>query len=393
VTDLQLVDGDGLTFATELRSRQPDASVIITTGFDVEQRGSGDLLDSGSCYLKKPWTDLELAQAVVGARESYVERRSLTTALLATPGCRVLLVDDQSSDTVRLLAQLEQSRACSEIKCCHTLTHAKSVLRERTFDAVLLGITRHEGEPEIAIELLQAAAPDAAIFSVIDHEPDAGSASAASPLAPPYLIPRSAAPETWHAALRHGIERKHQERKLTYVAHHDPLTQLLNRTAFSEQVAEALAASRATNGCCAVMHFNVGGFKSLNETHGADAGDTVLCEIGRRIQASVREEDVVARLGSDEFGVLLAQVDDAVVCARVAQRIVDITCLPVLLRDDVQLLLRATVGIAVSPESGNTAEALLRAADSAMRSAKSQGDSYMVHEPAKAKARAPKRAG
>jgi len=389
VTDLQLVDGDGLTFATELRSRQPDASVIITTGGDVEQRASDDLLDAASCYLKKPWTDLELAQAVVGARQSYVDRRSLHASPEPSRRHRVLLLDDQASDTVRLLAQLERSGACSEIKCCQTLTHAKSVLRERTFDAVLIGVVRHEGEPGTGIAQLTSAAPDAALFLLTDHEPEACSTLGASH----YLVPRAAAGETWHSALRQGIERKHQERKLTYVAHHDPLTHLLNHGAFSEKVDAAIAASQATHTFCAVMHFNVRGFRALNETHGADAGDTVLCEVGRRIQASIREEDAVGRLGGDEFGVLLAQVDDAVVCARIAQRILDITYLPVLLRDDVQLLVRGSVGIAVSPQSGQAAEALLRAADAAMRKAKVQGIDYLVDEPPKPKARAPKRAG
>jgi diguanylate cyclase (GGDEF)-like protein len=107
----------------------------------------------------------------------------------------------------------------------------------------------------------------------------------------------------------------------------------------------------------------------------------VLCEISRRIQASVREEDTVARLGGDEFAVLLAHVDDAQVCARVAQRILDIASLPVLLRDEVETCVRASLGIALCPESGQTADALLSAADSAMYSAKARGGGYQMHGP------------
>jgi diguanylate cyclase (GGDEF)-like protein len=95
----------------------------------------------------------------------------------------------------------------------------------------------------------------------------------------------------------------------------------------------------------------------------------------------VREEDLVARLGGDEFGVLLAEVTDPAIAARVAQRILDITSLPVLLRDELATSLRASLGIALFPDAGQTPDALLRAADSAMYAAKAKGGGYLLCSP------------
>jgi diguanylate cyclase (GGDEF)-like protein len=379
VTDLALPDGsDGVTLVHELRSVQPDASFIITTGFDVEYRAQGGLDDSIACFLKKPWSEQQLASAVDDARASYRIRRS-SHAPATEQRYAVLLVEDEAADAEHLLAQLEHGGVCSEIKHCQTLAHATSLLRSRIFDAVLVDLSMVGGAGPEQIQQLKAAAPEAALLVLSDHEHQAANVIAVRNGAQDFLIKRDTDVELMRRALQHAIERKHQERKLSYLAHHDPLTQLANRTSFVQRLEACLATAQRAGTRCAVMFLDLDGFKQVNDDHGHEAGDTVLCEVARRIQASVREEDTVARLGGDEFAVLLEHVEDAQVCARIAQRILDIAGLPVLLGEDVETCVRASVGIALCPDAGHTSEALLRAADAAMYRAKSCGGGYQLH--------------
>jgi diguanylate cyclase (GGDEF)-like protein len=153
----------------------------------------------------------------------------------------------------------------------------------------------------------------------------------------------------------------------------------MNRAAFCDKLEESTAHTRRTGRHCAVMFLDLDGFKQINDVHGHEAGDAVLCEVARRIQASVREEDTVGRLGGDEFAILVEELDDPQVCTRVAKRLLEITHVPVLLRDEVHASVRISVGIALCPASALTGDALLRAADAAMYVAKAAGGGYHVH--------------
>ncbi|MET0391004.1 MAG: diguanylate cyclase [Polyangiales bacterium] len=378
VADLLLPETDGVTLVHELRSIQPEASFIITTELDVRYCADGGLEDSIACFLRKPWSEPALRSAVDRARESFRARRTTHAPQLSYA---VLIVEDDAVDAEHLMAQLELGGVCSEIKHCQTIAHAISLMRSRQFDAVLVNLGLAGPNDRGGLERLKSAGPEAALIVLGSHDHESENVLAVRHGAQDYLVKSHTDVELLRRALQHGIERKHQERKLSYLAHHDPLTQLINRAAFMERLDAAVAATRRTGARCAVMFLDLDGFKLVNDTHGHEAGDTVLCEIGRRIQASVREEDLVGRLGGDEFGVLLAPVDDGLVCQRVAQRILDITSMPVLLRDDVEVAIRPSIGVAVCPDSGQSGDVLLRAADAAMYTAKATGCGHLMHAP------------
>jgi len=291
----------------------------------------------------------------------------------------VLLIEDDAQDARSWSALLELGGLCHDIKHCSGVAHATSLLRNRQYDAVLLGGSLLGEAARAAIEQLHAATAEAALFVLGRKEHESENVLAVRSGAQDYLVKGHTDAELLRRALQLGIERKHQERKLAYLAHHDPLTQLSNRTAFAERLEHSVQSAQAGGARCAVMFLDLDGFKQVNDAHGHEAGDTVLCEISRRIQASVREEDLVARLGGDEFGVLLAEMADPTIAGRVAQRILDITSMPVLLRDELEVTVRASLGVALYPDSGQTPDALLRAADGAMYAAKAKGGGYLLH--------------
>jgi len=163
--------------------------------------------------------------------------------------------------------------------------------------------------------------------------------------------------------------------------HYDALTDLPNRMLFSQRLDTALREAGSRSGRAAVLYIDLDNFKSVNETLGHQAGDILLVDVSRRLQASVREVDTVARLGADEFTVVLGDIDRRDTAEGVAKRILANLIRPITVGDR-QLCVSASIGIALFPEDGTTAEDLLRGADSAMHAAKSGGNNtYRLYSP------------
>ena len=180
---------------------------------------------------------------------------------------------------------------------------------------------------------------------------------------------------------RDVTERKELEHQLAHQAFHDPLTGLANRALFTDRVEQALRrdGSRPT-----VLFVDLDDFKTVNDSLGHAAGDSVLQEVARRLRIAVRPTDTVARFGGDEFAVLLEGVNDSAMAADAAARILHALELAYEI-DGRQVFPRASVGICLVDREDTVPEAaeLLRNADVAMYMAKrdSKG-SYRVFEPA-----------
>ncbi len=166
------------------------------------------------------------------------------------------------------------------------------------------------------------------------------------------------------------------ERPADHRLHHDPLTSLPNRGHFRERLEQVLGASRGgSRPMLAVLYLDLDGFKPINETHGPSVGDAMLREVAVRLARSVRAEDMVCRLGGDEFACLLGQRMDRQQLARLAQKLVDTVAEPQQF-GDTKVSVRPSIGIALCPHDGATADGLLKKADAAMYRAKRQRSGY-----------------
>lgn len=156
-------------------------------------------------------------------------------------------------------------------------------------------------------------------------------------------------------------------------AFHDLLTGLPNRALFNDRLEHGLAQATRHERNLAVMFIDLNDFKKINDTHGHDAGDEVLQTISRRLTASTRDDDTVSRHGGDEFLYLLTEVDSEQELTRVAEKLAVSIEMPfgVTVGDVVvNLSLSASIGIAIFPKDGSTAQALVKSADKAMYQAK-----------------------
>jgi diguanylate cyclase (GGDEF)-like protein/PAS domain S-box-containing protein len=172
--------------------------------------------------------------------------------------------------------------------------------------------------------------------------------------------------------LKDITEQKRYEGRLTYLAHHDTLTRLPNREQFLERSREVLSRAARHGGAVGLLFVDLDGFKRVNDTHGHSAGDRLLQSVAERLRACVREEDLVARMGGDEFCVLLDGIKDPRDAAIVAQKLIgELGRLFVF--DGIELAITASVGISCYPKDGADIAPLLQCADSAMYRAKENG--------------------
>jgi len=166
--------------------------------------------------------------------------------------------------------------------------------------------------------------------------------------------------------------RIENEEKLHYLANYDSLTDLANRAYFYDSLEKEIIRSPRTNESLAVLFIDLDHFKFINDHYGHDVGDLLLKNISTMLKNSVREGDLVARMGGDEFSVILYDIDDANGMARVAQNILNKIKKPIDIQG-VKINVSASIGIAYYEGYGITMEELIKSADTAMYSAKSQG--------------------
>ena len=168
------------------------------------------------------------------------------------------------------------------------------------------------------------------------------------------------------------MARKAAEQNLRFVASHDPLTGLFNRSIFHERLHQALAQAGRFGRTLSLLFIDLDGFKLINDTLGHNAGDALLVELANRLRATLREGDVIGRMGGDEFVVLIEESGGATQVAEVAKKIREAATRPFLLQGRV-CQVTASIGISLYPDDGKDAQSLLKSADMAMYLVKQQG--------------------
>jgi diguanylate cyclase (GGDEF)-like protein/PAS domain S-box-containing protein len=169
-----------------------------------------------------------------------------------------------------------------------------------------------------------------------------------------------------------AIQLQHDARRLEFLAHHDALTGLPNRAMFLERAREAVAHARRHDKTAALLFVDLDSFKQVNDSLGHDVGDGLLEVIASRLRACVRGDDFIARIGGDEFCVLLQDIAEPREAAAVAQKLIHELGKDYRI-DEHEISCGASIGIACVPQDGNDVATLLRLADAAMYRAKEAG--------------------
>ena len=198
------------------------------------------------------------------------------------------------------------------------------------------------------------------------------------------MIPDAAGnPSRYVSIFSDCTEAWQKDEHTRYLAFHDALTGLANRTLLQDRLGHALALAQREERRMALMFLDLDGFKQVNDRYGHDIGDDLLKHVAQVLQSLVRETDTVARMGGDEFVVLIENSNETLSDLEpIAVRVLESIGRPIAIRGQ-QVRIGASIGIALYPADGTSAEQLLKNADCAMYAAKSAGkNSYRFYDEA-----------
>ena len=222
---------------------------------------------------------------------------------------KVLLIEDNDVDaelTQDLLS--EWSMEEFQITRAKTLAEGFSFLSRERFDAVLLDLSLPDtfGLPTVRqVHAMNPTVPVVVLSGVTDQSL---ALQAVQQGAQDYLVKGQGHPELLARAIRYAIERKRAEEHLTYLAQYDHLTGLVNRSLFRDRLVQGMARSKRMHQPIGLMLLDLDRFKTVNDTFGHDMGDELLKAVTERLKVCVREVDTVARMGGDEFTIILEGV-------------------------------------------------------------------------------------
>jgi diguanylate cyclase (GGDEF)-like protein/hemerythrin-like metal-binding protein/PAS domain S-box-containing protein len=172
---------------------------------------------------------------------------------------------------------------------------------------------------------------------------------------------------------RDVTEKKAYEKRLSYIASHDRLTNLPNRDLFYDRLSQAISLARRNRYRLAVMFLDLDGFKGVNDVFGHAIGDETLKLAAQRLNDCFRDTDTVARLGGDEFAVILTEIQASFDVGLIAKKIIDSIGMPIKLKTGEEYSIGVSIGVALFPEAGSEIDSLIQASDNAMYESKHRG--------------------
>ena len=282
---------------------------------------------------------------------------------------RILLVNEGPAEYMHIAHVAATIERDHFVSWCDQPENALGTMLSGEYDIILLDCQQR---PEQARELLRNAVAQGCGAPIIvmteDFDADLDRAAIAEG-ATDYLLRSQLDAARLERSIRHALQRKCNERELALRASFDTLTALPNRHMFREQLELAIMGAQRTAGRFALLHVDLDGFRRVNESFGHAIGDEVLVSMAHRLARCVRKTDHLARIGADEFAVLIDGVRQLADVEAVAEKIVTVLAQPYQI-GDAPLVLGTSVGIAMFPESGASAETLIRNAELARQQAK-----------------------
>ena len=294
-----------------------------------------------------------------------------------TQPLRVLIVEDSADDAALLLRELERGGYAPAHERVDTLETLTAALARQTWDVIFADFAMPGFSGTRALAAVRERGLDVPFIFVSGTIGEDTAVAAMKAGAQDYLMKDNLkrllpalARELREAEGRR--ERVRAEERLHYLARHDALTDLPNRTLLYERVQQAMNDANADGRLVALLFLDLDQFKRINDTLGHRAGDVVVQTMAARLAASVRHGDTVARLGGDDFAIVLAHIAQVADVTRLAQKIIDAVAPPFAL-DGQELSLTSSIGISLYPFDGKTPDALLKNADTALHRAKECG--------------------
>lgn len=285
---------------------------------------------------------------------------------------KILFIDREHGEYLLIADILSQVRHVHyDLTWCNQLDTALPKILSQDYDLVLLDY--YWGD-QTARDLLNAARVQACqtpIVVMTDEMETEVDREAIRAGASDYMIKDQIDAQLLERTLRYAIERKQTELHLARLAHYDPLTDIPNRILFRDRLEHAIRLAERDNTGFTLMFIDLNGFKQVNDTFGHDAGDALIRICAERLNESMRRSDSVARMGGDEFTLLLQNIENQTDIAHIAEKVIESISQPAQI-NGYEVVVGCSIGIAIYPHAGMDADTLLKNADMAMYKAKQE---------------------
>ena len=286
---------------------------------------------------------------------------------------RVLVVEDNPGDVFlveEMLRSVSEHRI--ELFSANRVSRVGVLLREVSVDAILLDLGLPDSNGLETLRSIHEVCGEIPIVVLSSQEDEQLAVTALQIGAQDFLVKGTFNGHILTRSIFYAIKRKEMDSRLFYMAYHDPLTGLSNRKHFHEQLLHSIELSERSGQKFAVIFLDLDNFKKINDTLGHLAGDDLLQQVSGRIRHVVRKADIVARMGGDEFAVILNNLSSVGYVSHLARKIRKHICRPYTV--EARLLeMDFSMGISLYPLDGLDGAELVRKADRAMYQAKESG--------------------
>lgn len=286
----------------------------------------------------------------------------------------ILLVEDNPGD-IRLVTELlaEGGDRQFNLLVADRLESALLMLERHDITAILLDLLLPDGTGLETLYTIHAAALNVPIVVLSNLADERLAVQSVQYGAQDFLVKDHVNSHLLMRSLRYAIERKRMEERLNHLAHHDSLTGLSNRKHFYDRLKNAMALARRQESQLALLLLDLNDFKPINDTLGHHVGDLLLQGVAQRLRECIRETDCVARIGGDEFTMILTGMRDEEDAVAATYKIMEAMQRPFLV-NDFSLDVSVSIGISLYPSDADNLETLVRHADTAMYQAKAESN-------------------
>jgi len=287
---------------------------------------------------------------------------------------KLLVVDDDDVDRERIRRMLDLTGLETEIQEVSNVSDSLTVLEDDSFDCIIVDYRLgSEDGLELLTQIRTSLELKSAVIMITGLGDEAVAAEALRLGASDYLTKSQLKAPLLLSAVLDAIHRNDAENRLRDLAHYDDLTGLVSRHLLIDRLQQEIANIGRTGKKAALAFLDLDDFKPVNDNYGHNAGDAVLVEIASRLKNAVRTGDTVARIGGDEFVLLLSEVASSSDCEDLLSRILLILNVPIRINHLDAIRVSSSIGVAIISEDKLDADTVLRRADHTMYQAKSSG--------------------